>query len=540
MPYWLYWKGAPWPTSWIFSSFALCLAGRQLSANFLFPSPFLPITNKRSMRYIGAIDQGTTSSRFMVFDPQGRVVAMAQQEHQQIFPQPGWVEHDAMEIAANVKLVTAAALIKAGLVAADIAAVGVTNQRETTVVWDRRTGRPYYNAIVWQDTRTEGLVKQMNEQLGTNAWQRKTGLPFATYFSSLKLKWLLDHVPGLRADAEAGHALFGNMDTWLLWKETGEHKTDVTNASRTQLMNLATLDWDDEILQTLGIPRQMLPTICPSSGYFGTIQEGSFKGINVMGVLGDQQAALVGQTCFAPGQAKNTYGTGCFMLMNTGTQPVFSRHGLLTTVAYQLSNQPACYALEGSIAYAGSLVQWCRDNLGIISSSADIEALAASVPDNGDVYFVPAFSGLYAPYWRADARGIIAGLTGFAQKGHIARAVLEATAYQTLDVLKAMEADSGIQLDVLNVDGGMTVNHLLMQFQADMVQVPVQVPRVNETTCLGAAYAAGLAAGYWSNLQDLRANHQIAQSWQPAMSADCRQALYARWQQAVEKSFGWV
>ncbi len=492
------------------------------------------------MRYVGAIDQGTTSSRFMVFDPQGRVVAVAQQEHQQIFPQPGWVEHDAMEIAAKVKLVTAEALIKAGLVAADIAAVGVTNQRETTVVWDRRTGRPYYNAIVWQDTRTEGLVKQMNEQLGTNAWQLKTGLPFATYFSSLKLKWLLDHVPGLQADAEAGHALFGNMDTWLLWKETGEHKTDVTNASRTQLMNLATLDWDDEILQTLGIPRHMLPAICPSSGYFGTIQEGSFKGINVMGMLGDQQAALVGQTCFAPGQAKNTYGTGCFMLMNTGTQVVPSQHGLLTTVAYQLGNQPACYALEGSIAYAGSLVQWCRDNLGIISSSADIEALAASVPDNGDVYFVPAFSGLYAPYWRADARGIMAGLTGFAQKGHIARAVLEATAYQTLDVLKAMEADSGIQLDVLNVDGGMTVNHLLMQFQADMVQVPVQVPRVNETTCLGAAYAAGLAAGYWSNLQDLQANHQIAKRWQPAMQADRRQALYARWQQAVEKSFGWV
>lgn len=492
------------------------------------------------MRYVGAIDQGTTSSRFMVFDPQGNRVAMAQQEHQQIFPQPGWVEHDAMEIAAKVKLVTAEALIKAGLVAGDIAAVGVTNQRETTVVWDRRTGRPYYNAIVWQDTRTEGLVKQMNEQLGTNAWQLKTGLPFATYFSSLKLKWLLDHVPGLQADAEAGHALFGNMDTWLLWKETGEHKTDVTNASRTQLMNLATLDWDDEILQTLGIPRHMLPAICPSSGYFGTIQEGSFKGINVMGVLGDQQAALVGQTCFAPGQAKNTYGTGCFMLMNTGTQVVPSQHGLLTTVAYQLGNQPAHYALEGSIAYAGSLVQWCRDNLGIISSSADIEALAASVPDNGDVYFVPAFSGLYAPYWRADARGIIAGLTGFAQKGHLARAVLEATAYQTLDVLKAMEADSGIQLDALNVDGGMTVNNLLMQFQADMVQVPVQVPRVNETTCLGAAYAAGLAAGYWSNLQDLRANHQIAHSWQPSMPLADRNALYARWQKAIEKSFGWV
>jgi glycerol kinase len=344
----------------------------------------------------------------------------------------------------------------------------------------------------------------------------------------------------LQQAAENGDALFGNIDTWLLWKETGEHKTDVTNASRTQLMHLETLDWDDDILQTLNIPRQMLPQIVPSSGYFGTIQQGAFKGINILGVLGDQQAALVGQTCFEPGQAKNTYGTGCFMLMNTGEKMVPSTKGLLTTVAYKLGQQPVHYALEGSIAMTGSLVQWCRDNLGIIDKSSDIETLAARVPDNGDVYFVPAFSGLYAPYWRADARGIITGLTGFATKAHIARAVLEATAYQTLDVLLAMQADSGITLDALNVDGGMTANNLLMQFQADMVQVPVQVPMVNETTCLGAAYAAGLAAGYWKSIEDLKANHQINKRWQPAMASDLRNHLYQRWQKAIGKSLDWV
>ena len=492
------------------------------------------------MRYVAAIDQGTTSSRFMVFDMGGNIVASAQKEHQQIFPQPGWVEHDPEEIVANVKLVTAEALIKQGLHATDIAAVGITNQRETTVVWNKHTGKPYYNAIVWQDTRTEHLVKQMNEQLGHNAWQQKTGLPFATYFSSLKLKWLLDNVHGLQQAAEKGDALFGNMDTWLLWKETGEHKTDVTNASRTQLMHLETLDWDDEILQTLNIPRCMLPQIVPSSGYFGTIQQGAFKGVNIMGILGDQQAALVGQTCFEPGQAKNTYGTGCFMLMNTGEKIVPSTKGLLTTVAYKLGQQPVHYALEGSIAITGSLVQWCRDNLGIIQKSSDIESLAASVPDNGDVYFVPAFSGLYAPYWRSDARGVITGLTGYATKGHIARAVLEATAYQTLDVLLAMQADSGITLDALNVDGGMTANNLLMQFQADMVQVPVQVPQVNETTCLGAAYAAGLASGYWKSVEDLKANHQISKRWQPAMQQDLRQHLHQRWQKAIGKSLDWI
>ena len=492
------------------------------------------------MRYVAAIDQGTTSSRFMVFDMGGNIVASAQQEHQQIFPQPGWVEHDPEEIAGKVKLVAAEALITKGLLATDIAAIGITNQRETTVVWNKHTGKPYYNAIVWQDTRTEHLVKQLNEQLGHNAWQQKTGLPFATYFSSLKLKWLLDNVHGLQQAAENGDALFGNIDTWLLWKETGEHKTDVTNASRTQLMHLETLDWDDEILQTLNIPRQMLPQIVPSSGYFGTIQQGAFKGINIMGVLGDQQAALVGQTCFEPGQAKNTYGTGCFMLMNTGEKIVPSTKGLLTTVAYKLGQQPVHYALEGSIAITGSLVQWCRDNLGIIDKSSDIETLAASVPDNGDVYFVPAFSGLYAPYWRADARGVITGLTGYATKAHIARAVLEATAYQTLDVLLAMQADSGITLDALNVDGGMTANNLLMQFQADMVQVPVQVPMVNETTCLGAAYAAGLASGYWKSVDDLKANHQINKRWQPAMDQDLRHHLHLRWQKAIGKSLDWI
>lgn len=492
------------------------------------------------MSYIGAIDQGTTSSRFIVFDHSGQIIASAQREHRQILPQPGWVEHDPEEIAANVKLVTAEAMIKAGLKASDLAAIGVTNQRETTVVWNRHTGKPYYNALVWQDTRTEHLVQQMTEKLGQHAWQQKTGLPFATYFSGLKLKWLLTNISGLQEAAEKGDALFGNIDTWLLWQETGEHKTDVTNASRTQLMNLATLKWDEEILAYLNIPRRMLPEIVPSSGYFGTIQEGAFKGIRVMGVLGDQQAALVGQTCFDPGQAKNTYGTGCFMLMNTGDKLVPSTKGLLTTVAYQFAGEPVKYALEGSIAYAGALVQWCRDQLGIIQQSADIEALAASVSDNGDVYFVPAFSGLYAPYWRPDARGIIAGLTGYATRAHIARAVLEATAFQTLDVLKAMEADSGIKLDALNVDGGMTANGLLMQFQADMVQVPVQLPAVSETTCLGAAYAAGLASGYWQGLDDLKANHRISRRWQPQMNETQLQALYRKWQQAIEKSMNWV
>lgn len=491
------------------------------------------------MQYVAALDQGTTSTRFIVFDKQGKIIVQAQREHQQIYPKPGWVEHDADEIYTNAKMVVAQALIAGGLKPSDLAAVGITNQRETTVVWNRHTGKPYYNAIVWQDTRTEDLVKELTDQYGKDGLREKTGLPFATYFSGLKLKWLLTHVPHLAEDADKGDALFGTIDTWLIWKLTGVHKTDVTNASRTQLMNLYTLHWDKEILKTWGIPEAMLPEIVSSSELYGIINKESFMGIPLTGCLGDQQAALVGQTCFEVGMAKNTYGTGCFMLMNTGTQPVTSHHGLLTTVAYKLGNQPVHYALEGSIAVAGALVQWVRDNLGLIKTSAEIETLAKTVEDNGDVYLVPAFSGLYTPYWRTDARGIIAGLTGFANKGHIARATLEATAFQTLDVLKAMESDSGIHLKALNVDGGMVVNQLLMQFQADMVQVSIQRPEVNETTALGAAYAAGLAMGYWKNLDDLCANHRVSKEWTPAMPKIQVEQYYKSWKKAVERSMGW-
>ena len=492
------------------------------------------------MKYIAALDQGTTSTRFIVFDRQGAIVAQAQREHRQIYPRPGWVEHDAEEIYMNTKLVVADALIHGGIKPSQIDATGITNQRETTVAWNRHTGKPYSNAIVWQDTRTEGMVREMAAKLGPDGWRQKTGLPFATYFSGLKLKWMLDNVPGLATDAQRGDALFGTMDSWIIWKLTGEHKTDVTNASRTQLMDLKTLQWDEDILSAWQIPLAMLPQIVSSSGTFGIIDKENFSGIPITGCLGDQQAALVGQTCFEVGLAKNTYGTGCFMLMNTGTEAVTSRHGLLTTLAYRFGNAPAHYALEGSNAVAGALVQWLRDNLGIISSSSDIEQLASSVPDNGGVYFVPAFSGLFTPYWRTDARGVITGLTGFAGNGHIARAVLEATAYQTLDVLKAMEADSGIQLKALNVDGGMVVNDLLMQFQADMVGVPVQRPEVNETTALGAAYAAGLATGFWNDFDDLRQNHRVSKIWYPNMDATQREHLYAQWKKAVERSFGWV
>lgn len=492
------------------------------------------------MKYIAAIDQGTTSTRFIIFNRQGGIVASAQREHRQIYPQPGWVEHDAEEIYLNTKLVVAEAMIPAGIKSSEIEAVGITNQRETTVVWNRHTGKPYYHALVWQDMRTDLMVKQMAEKFGPDGWRNKTGLPFATYFSGLKLKWLLCNVPGLATDAEKGDALFGTMDTWLIWKLTGAHKTDVTNASRTQLMDLETLEWDLEILKEWGIPPAMLPQIVSSSETFGTIQKESFSDIPITGCLGDQQAALVGQTCFEKGMAKNTYGTGCFMLMNTGESPVCSKHGLLTTLAYKLGNGPAHYALEGSVAVSGALVQWLRDNLGLINTSADIEPLAASVPDNGDVYYVPAFSGLFTPYWRTDARGIIAGITGFANKGHLARAVLEATAYQTLDVLKAMEGDSGIALTALNVDGGMVVNNLLMQFQADMLRVPLQRPMVNETTALGAAYAAGLASGYWKNLDDLRQNHCISKVWQPLMVTEQVEKYYKGWKKAVERSMGWA
>jgi glycerol kinase len=493
------------------------------------------------MRYIGALDQGTSSTRFFIFDQQGNAVGFAQREHTQIFPHPGWVEHDPVEVMENVKLVTAEAMIKAGLTAADIAALGITNQRETTVVWNRRTGKPYANAIVWQDVRTEGLVDGLTEKYGLQGWQNSTGLPFATYFSALKLKWLLDQDSNLRADAQNGDALFGNMDAWILWNLTGEHKTDLTNASRTQLLNLHTLDWDTQILNELGIPRSTLPSIHPSASYFGTITEGSFRNLNIMGMAGDQQAALFGQTCFGVGEAKNTYGTGCFMLMNTGSQKIFSRKGLLTTIAYQLAGQEPVFALEGSVSVAGALVRWLRDNLGIIGHSDEVEGLATRVADNGDVYFVPAFSGLFAPHWQSRARGTIAGLSGYATKSHIARAALEAAAYQTKDVLMAMESDSGIPTRVLKVDGGMTANQFLMQFQADLLQVPVHLPFTQETTALGAAYLAGLSAGYWKGQDSLVANHRIGMEWLPrAENEGQMNKQYERWQKAVQRSMDWV
>lgn len=494
--------------------------------------------------YIAAIDQGTTSTRCIVFDRQGQIVSLAQKEHKQIYPQPGWVEHDPEEIWKNTLEVIALARIKAKLSVQDIAAVGITNQRETTVVWNRRTGKPYYNAIVWQDMRTAELVNQYSADGGQDRFRSQTGLPLATYFSGLKLKWLLDHVPGLREDAERGDALFGNMDTFVVWNLTGGsqgglHLTDVTNASRTQLMNLRTLNWDDDLLRDFTVPRTMLPQIRPSSEVYGNVVSEVLPGVPVAGILGDQQAALVGQTCYEPGQAKNTYGTGCFLLMNTGTELRTSTCGLLTTVAYQFQNEPVHYALEGSVAITGALVQWLRDNLSIIKKSTDIETLARSVDDNGGAYFVPAFSGLYAPHWKADARGVIAGLTRFVNKGHLARAVLEATAYQTVDVVRAMEQDAGVSLSSLRVDGGMVVNSLLMQFQADILDRPVICPRMTETTALGAAYAAGLAVGYWQNLDDLRQNWGIAKTYEPAMEESQRAKLMRGWQKAIERSFGW-
>ncbi|MGD0431720.1 MAG: glycerol kinase GlpK [Acetobacteraceae bacterium] len=490
-------------------------------------------------RYVGAIDQGTTSSRFIVFDRAGHIVAMAQREHRQLFPQPGWVEHDPEEILFSVHAVIEEALREASLTPADLAAVGITNQRETTLLWDRRTGRPVHNALVWQDTRVEDLVAEFSRDGGQDRFRERTGLPLASYFSGLKLRWLLDHVPAARQAARDGDLAFGTIDAWLMWHLTGLHVTDVTNASRTQLMNLATLDWDESLLTTFGIPRAVLPRIVASSAVHGTAR-GELAGVPIAGILGDQQAALLGQACFEPGEAKNTYGTGCFLLMHTGTVPVPSKHGLVTTVAAKLGEAPTTYALEGSVAIAGALVQWLRDNLGIIRSSSEVETLAASVPDNGDVYFVPAFSGLYAPHWRADARGIIAGLTRFASAGHIARAALEAVAYQTLEVVRAMEQDSGIPMRSLRADGGMVVNQLLMRFQADMLNVPVVRPRVLETTALGAAYAAGLAVGYWNGLDDLRANWEVAETWQPTMDADRREAMTKAWSKAVDRSMGWV
>lgn len=495
-------------------------------------------------RYVGAIDQGTTSTRFIVFDAAGNTIAVDQMEHAQIMPRPGWVEHDAAEIWTNTQKVILGALDRAGLRRGDLAAVGITNQRETTVLWDKATGEPVHNAVVWMDTRTADLVAELSAAGGQDQLRAKTGLPLATYFSGMKLRWLLDCVPGARARAEAGELLFGTVDTWLCWQLTGGadgglHVTDVTNASRTQLMDLATLDWDCAILDLLDIPRACLPQIRSSSEVYAPCR-GMLDGVPLAGILGDQQAALFGQACLAPGEAKSTYGTGCFLLMNTGERPFTSRAGLLTTLGYKLGASPAVYALEGSISIAGALVQWLRDNLGLIQQAAEIEALAASVADNGDVYFVPAFSGLYAPHWDDSARGVVAGLTRFVGKGHLARAVLEAVAFQVREVIDAMSADSGVAISELRTDGGMVVNNLLMQFQADILGVPVVRPRVIETTALGAAYAAGLAVGYWQSTDDITANWGVDKRWRPAIPADRRAALYAKWNQAVAMSRGWI
>lgn len=490
-------------------------------------------------KYVAAIDQGTTSTRCILFDHAGSVVAVDQQEHRQIYPKPGWVEHDPLEVWERTQGVIRGALDKAGIEAADIAAVGVTNQRETTVVWERTTGRPIYSAIVWQDTRTDAICADLAKEGGQDRFRLTTGLPLATYFSGPKIKWILDNVPGAREQAERGDLLFGNMDTWVIWNLTGAHVTDVTNASRTLLMDLNTLNWSDEILRLLNIPPSMLPKICSSSEVYGDAK-GALGGVPVSGDLGDQQAALFGQACYSPGEAKNTYGTGCFMLLNTGQKPVPSQSGLLTTLGYKIGSQPAVYALEGSIAIAGALVQWLRDNLGLIEKSSDVEALARSVENNGGIYFVPAFSGLFAPYWRSDARGVIVGMTRYVNKGHLARAALEATAFQTREVLDAMEADSGVRLTTLKVDGGMVFNELLMQFQADLLNVPVIRPKVAETTALGAAYAAGLAVGFWKNFDELRANWGRDKEWQPRMDPETRHALYANWKKAVTRTFDWA
>jgi glycerol kinase len=494
--------------------------------------------------YVGALDQGTTSTRFMIFDHAGQVKGIDQKEHEQIYPKPGWVEHDATEIWQRSQEVIDGALKKAGISASDLAAVGVTNQRETTVVWEKATGKPVYHAIVWQDTRTDQICNALSAEGGQDRFRPKTGLPIATYFSGPKIKWILDNVEGVRAKAERGEVLFGNIDTWCIWNLTGgpnggKHVTDVTNASRTMMMNLETLAWDDEILKILGVPKAMLPDIKASSEEYGKAV-GTLAGIPVAGDLGDQQAALFGQTCFSVGEAKNTYGTGCFMLLNTGTKPVPSKAGLITGLGYKIGNQPAVYMLEGSIAITGALVQWLRDNLGMIASSGDIEGLAATVDDNGGVYFVPAFSGLFAPYWKNDARGVIAGLTRYVNKGHIARAVLEATAWQTREVSDAMNKDSGVELKSLKVDGGMVYNELLMQFQADVLGVPVIRPTVAETTALGAAYAAGLAVGFWKEVEDLRANWGKDKEWDPKMASGEADKEYKLWKKAVTRTFDWV
>jgi len=496
-------------------------------------------------KFVLAIDQGTSSTRTIFFNREGCILGQSQMEHQQYYPKPGWVEHDPLEIWANTCQLVQQVLAKTSTRKEDLAALGITNQRETTLIWEKSTGKPIHNALVWQDTRTDAIIAELASSGGQDRFRGKVGLPLATYFSGPKIAWLLANVPDARQKAEAGDLLFGNIDTWLIWNLTGGingglHLTDVTNASRTMLMNLDTLDWDEDMLTELQIPRAILPAIMPSSGFFGECKTAGLEGVSIAGDLGDQQAALFGQNCFLPGEAKNTYGTGCFMLMNTGNYPVQSHHGLLTTLGYKIGLEAPVYCLEGSIAITGALVQWLRDNLHLISKSSEVEDLAASVEDSGGIYFVPAFSGLYAPYWKSDARGVIAGLTRYINSGHIARAVLEATAYQTREVLDAMFQDSGVELKELRVDGGMTGNDLLMQFQADILGVPVIKPVVAETTALGAAYAAGLAVGYWKKKEDLIANWQMDKRWEPSIEAGQRARLFAGWKKAVTRTFDWV
>ncbi len=496
--------------------------------------------------YIASIDQGTTSTRCMIFDHSGSVVSVDQKEHEQIFPRAGWVEHDPVEVWNNTREVIGGALSKANLNSGNIKAVGITNQRETAVVWDRTNGQPVHNAIVWQDTRTQKICDELAGNDGNDKYKAKVGLPLATYFSGPKIRWILDNVQGAREKAEAGDLIFGNMDTWVLWNLTGGaendgvHVTDVTNASRTMLMDLATLSWDKDIASDMKIPLSMLPEIRSSSEVYGECRPGILNGVPVSGILGDQQAATFGQACLEVGMAKNTYGTGNFVLLNTGTEPVSSDNGLLTTVCYKIGDNDAVYALEGAIAVTGSLVQWVRDNLGLIKDAAEIETLAKGVDDNGGAYFVPAFSGLFAPHWRSDARGALVGLTRFVNKGHIARAVLEATAFQTREVVEAMNADSGVPLKELKVDGGMVVNETLMQFQADLLDVDVVRPKVAETTALGAAYAAGLAVGYWKSEDDIRNNWGEDKRWSPQMDSEAREKTYRNWKKAVTKTLDWV
>ncbi|MGI8840314.1 MAG: glycerol kinase GlpK [Caulobacteraceae bacterium] len=489
-------------------------------------------------RYIAAIDQGTTSSRCIVFDAAGAVVASAHKAHRQIYPRPGWVEHDALGIWGHVEEVAARAMAELAIGPSDLAAVGITNQRETTLLWDKASGAPIANAVVWQDTRTADLCQQLAAEGGRDRFRAVTGLPLATYFSGPKIRWLLDHVEGARAAAGRGEVLFGTMDSWLIWKLTGRHVTDVTNASRTLLMSLATLDWDDGLLGAMGVPRAMLSEIRSSCEVYGEAR-GVLAGVPVASALGDQQAALFGQACFSPGEGKCTYGTGAFLLVNTGERPVASMHGLLTTVGYRIGDAPAVYALEGSIAVAGAVVQWLRDNLGVIEEASEIEALAAGVADTGGCAFVPAFSGLFAPHWRPDARGAIVGLTAYVTKAHIARAALEAVAWQTREVVDAMAADAGRALTVLKVDGGMTANVLLMRMLADVLDTPVVRPAVAETTCLGAAYAAGLAVGFWPDLETLRGQWKQDAMWRPAMEGKARERGYAQWQKAVARTLDW-